>query len=297
MRGDETMTATIRGALLLALLAVLAAACGTGTDGVTQPTGGQESTTEATEVPDTDESDDNDSDGSDDDDVSTSDEESETDNDQSPTGTTTGSTTDDTGNSTNGDSTTGDANSSDDPSSAATDANESATSSNDGDTNDGDVNDGDTNDDAANDGDANAGAANEGDPESSAPTVTRGGDELFVSTTANPVNFEAIDDNGEEIVQAWWFPSETITYTQLADNLLAESLITEDLANQWRLRGDQTVAAVPSETEIIRMWPARVATDNATYQITSVAEGGSEETLTFIEFEIDDGAWKAVSIQ
>lgn len=130
-----------------------------------------------------------------------------------------------------------------------------------------------------------------------APATTEVLDEFVVSTTANPVNAEKINQVGTEIVEAWWYPSGSTTYTELADSLEGESLISEELADQWRSQGDQSIIPAPDETRIIRMWPVRVAEDNATFQISAVAEGETEETLTFIEFELDEGKWKAIGIE
>jgi len=127
-------------------------------------------------------------------------------------------------------------------------------------------------------------------------TVPEAVEEFVVSTTANSADQNDIDEVGNKIVQAWWYPTEATTYAELADTLLSDSLITETLADQWRTQGDQAVVPAPEGTEIIKMWPVRVAADNATFQISAVAEGELDETLTFIEFEIENGSWKATDI-
>ncbi len=133
--------------------------------------------------------------------------------------------------------------------------------------------------------------------EPNAPSTTEVLDEFVASTTANPVNAEKIDQVGTEIVEAWWYPSGPTTYAELADSLEDKSLISQALADQWRTQGNQTIIPAPAETKIIRMWPVRVAEDNATFQISAVAEGETDETLTFLEFELDEGQWKAVGIE
>lgn len=133
--------------------------------------------------------------------------------------------------------------------------------------------------------------------DSDTPTVTQIVDEFVVSTTANPTDEMEIDKNGKEIVEAWWYPTEATTYAELAETLLSESLITEAFADQWKSQGDQPLVPAPEGTEIIKMWPVRVAPDNATFQISAVAEGEIEETWTFIEFELENGSWKATGIE
>jgi len=142
-----------------------------------------------------------------------------------------------------------------------------------------------------------AGESASGDSDDAAPTVTQILDEFVVSTTANPQDYKAINRAGNEIVEAWWYPTGATTYAELAESLEAKSLITEELADEWRLQGDQALVAAPEETKVIKMWPVRVADDNATYQISAIGEGEVDETLTFIEFESEDGSWKATGIE
>ncbi len=127
-----------------------------------------------------------------------------------------------------------------------------------------------------------------------APTVPL--DEFVSPTTGNLETHAAVDVLAKQLVEAWWYPTTPTTYSQLADDLETKGLITTDLATQWRTQGSQTITPAPETTEIIKMWTVRAAEDNATFQISALTEGATEETLTFIEFVQIDDSWKASEI-
>ncbi len=119
---------------------------------------------------------------------------------------------------------------------------------------------------------------------------------IEVSTTAPADDQAAINEVGESVVTAWWFNESGETYGDLADRLLDEGLITQDMAAAWRANPAQAVEDRTGEVEIVSMNAVRVEPDNASFQISSSEVGEDEETLTFLEFILVDGMWKVTEV-
>lgn len=118
---------------------------------------------------------------------------------------------------------------------------------------------------------------------------------IQVSTTSPAGDVVALEETANEIIEAWWFNPQDRSFGDLADELTESSAVSAEFADVWRQQSANPVEDQSGSTELVAVVPVRVEEDNATVQVASTNDAGSE-SVSFFEFELYEGDWTLVEV-
>ncbi len=118
---------------------------------------------------------------------------------------------------------------------------------------------------------------------------------IQVSTTSPARDAAQLEDTANEIIEAWWFNSQDRNFGELADELTQSNAVSAEFAEVWRQQAANLVEDQSNTTELVAVIPVRVEQDNATVQVAATNEAGTE-SVSFFEFELDEGDWTLVEV-